>query len=148
MAMNKLVPFFIMIILFVSGCCVTEERSPIEGAWKWVYADYSMDNQANPVQEEGDIIKFWTGGHFSFIGQLKSGSTIEDRYGWGTYELNGDRYIENITFHYEDAYMGESVRMIMNIRNDTLIQQWPVDENWMLPEIFNTEKYVRRENSR
>lgn len=132
-------------ILFLSGSCAQEEKLSIEGAWKWVNADYSLDIETSPVENEGSIIKFWTKNHFSFIGQLKSSSFTEDRYGWGTYELDGNRYTEHIEFHYQDAYQGQSVRMILEIRNDTLIQKWPVDGNWVLPVKYNTEYYIRRE---
>lgn len=141
--MKKFLAFLAITLMIFAGCA-HEERSPIEGAWMWVSADYSLDNVASPAQDDGDITKFWTGGHFSFIGQLKSGSTIEDRYGWGTYELDGNRYTEHVKFHYDPVYQGASVRMILEIRNDTLIQKWPVDENWVLPETFNSEKYIRR----
>ena len=142
--MNRFISYLAMIMLLIVCGCAQEKKSPIEGAWKWVYAEYRLDNVEAPVQDDADIIKFWTGGHFSFIGQLKSGSDIEDRYGWGTYELNGNRYVEHVTFHYDEVYQGESVRMILEIRNDTLIQKWPVDENWVLPGNYNFEKYVRR----
>jgi hypothetical protein len=31
----------------------------------------------------------------------------------------------------------------MEIDNDTLIQKWPVDENWNLGDKYNIEKYIR-----
>jgi hypothetical protein len=133
-----------IVILFLSGSCAQEQLS-VEGAWRWVKADYSLDLETSPVDNEGSITKFWTKGHFSFIGQLKSDNFAEDRFGWGTYELDGNRYIEHIEFHYQDAYQGQSVRMILEIRNDTLVQKWPVDGNWALPEKYNTEYYIRRE---
>jgi hypothetical protein len=33
--------------------------------------------------------------------------------------------------------------MLMELKNDTLIQKWPVDENWNLQENYKIEKYVR-----
>jgi hypothetical protein len=142
--MKKLFTLLALTMLIFLPGCVQEERLPIEGAWMWLSADYSLDKTESPVQDDAEITKFWTGGHFAFIGQLRSGSTIEDRYGWGTYELDGNRYTEHVKFHYDPVYQGSSVRMILEIRNDTLIQKWPVDENWMLPEVFNSEKYIRR----
>jgi hypothetical protein len=142
--MKKLFSFFVLTMLIFLPGCVQEEILPIEGAWQWISADYSLDNVTAPVQDDGDITKFWTGGHFAFIGQLKSESTVDDRYGWGTFELDGNRYTEHVKFHYDEVYQDASVRMILEIRNDTLIQKWPVDENWILPEIFNSEKYIRR----
>jgi hypothetical protein len=142
--MNK-TGFLCLIILLVSGSCAHKEISPLEGTWEWISADYSLDRAAAPTRDEGSIMKFWTKDHFAFIGQLAGETNIEDRYGWGNYELDGNRYTEHVVFHYEDFYQGQSVRMILEIRNDTLIQKWPVNENWQLPDIFNTEFYIRRD---
>jgi hypothetical protein len=39
--------------------------------------------------------------------------------------------------------MNRKNRMIQEIKNDTLIQKWPVDENWKLAEKYSIEKYIR-----
>jgi len=33
--------------------------------------------------------------------------------------------------------------MLMEINIDTIIQKWPVDENWKLADKYSVEKYVR-----
>jgi hypothetical protein len=38
---------------------------------------------------------------------------------------------------------GSTIKMFIEVRNDTLIQRWPANENWQLAEKFNIEKYVR-----
>ena len=54
-------------------------------------------------------------------------------------------YKEHFELHSVDGYHGTTTRMLLEIRNDTLIQKYPVDENWMLPEEYNLEKWIRLE---
>jgi hypothetical protein len=65
-----------------------------------------------------------------------------DNYGGGTYTLKGDRYEENVLYAGK-AIMNRKVKMIQEIKNDTLIQKWPADENWKLGEKYSIEKYIR-----
>jgi hypothetical protein len=65
-----------------------------------------------------------------------------DNYGGGTYTFQGDRYQENVLYAGK-MIMNRKNKMIQEIKNDTLIQKWPVDENWKLAEKYSIEKYIR-----
>ena len=70
------------------------------------------------------------------------GCCVSNTYGWGTYTLSGNKFEDHNVLHAEESYQGMTSRILMEISNDTLIQRWPVDENWNLPEQYNVEKYV------
>ena len=68
-----------------------------------------------------------------------------NNYGWGTYKLTeGNKYEESIIYHHMDeSSIGTNIKMLIEVRNDTLIQKWPVNDNWQLAVTYNEEKYVR-----
>jgi hypothetical protein len=67
-----------------------------------------------------------------------------DGYGGGPYKLNGNRYEENIQFFSVQSVIGQTVKMLLEIRNDTLIQTWPLLENGQIDKSnFRQEKYIR-----
>jgi len=138
----------IMIVMLIGSCAVEEvdEKSPLEGAWELVYAYFRSYDLTFPSQVQGGGTKLWTKEHFAFVSRyILDDEDTTDAYGWGTYEINGDRYKEHIELHSADGYHGTTARILLEIRNDTLIQKYPVDENWMLPEEYNLEKWIRLE---
>jgi len=147
----KKTAILIMIVIFIGSCVEEEvkEKSPLEGAWELVYGSWSAYDETFPAQIRGGGTKLWSKEHFAFINRFiideDTTDTFYDLYGWGTYELNGDKYKEQIKLHSADGYHGTTARMLLEIRNDTLIQKWPADENWMLPEEYNYEKWIRLE---
>jgi hypothetical protein len=66
------------------------------------------------------------------------------RFGVGTYTLNGNLYVEDIKYHFDPAYEGTKNKIWLEIRKDTLLHVFPVDDlgkpnqarHWI-------EKYVR-----
>ena len=99
--------------------------------------------QTFPDQVQGSQIKIWTTQHFAFAGQFKLDTVLQDNYGWGTYTLDGNKYSENVVLHASKSTIGQTVRILLEISNDTLTQKYSADENWKLPEKYSTEKYVR-----
>jgi hypothetical protein len=138
--------FLFLIVAMTIGSCAQENKSPIEGAWKLIYFQWYFSDTQN-YQFPGDInwsqIKIWSKEYFTFVGQYKLDTIITDNYGGGKYKLEGDRYEEDVTYHASKEYVGNKVKILLEIRNDTLIQKWPVDDNWKLQEKYNTEKYIR-----
>jgi hypothetical protein len=134
--------FFIIVSLTVSSYA-QEKKAPIEGAWKLIYSKFEGIDLTFPEHIKGSDIKMWSKEHFTFVGQFKMDTTTIDNYGWGTYKLNGNKYEEHVMLHGDKPSIGKTFRMILEIRNDTLIQQYSTDENWKLPKNYSTEKYVR-----
>ena len=140
----KKVIFLFLIIEMIIGSCTQEKQSPIEGAWQLVYAKNRSKEESFPAQFPGEQVKMFVNGHITWVGQFKlprDTSFIYD-YGLGTYTIDGDKFTENCTIHRQKSAVG-SKKMIMEIRNDTLIQMYPTDENFKLEEKHHIMKYVR-----
>ena len=83
--------------------CTQEEKSPIEGAWKNVlFQVISTDSLGKTITIDYkiDVVKMWSEKNFSFIGQWNQDSIIKDFYGGGTYKLDGNKYEENVVYHF------------------------------------------------
>jgi hypothetical protein len=135
--------YFSLIIALIVVSCAQEEKSPIEGAWQMIYGEWTGLDKSFPAQIEGSQIKMWSTGYVSFVGNFKLDTTNSDNYGLGKFKQEGNRYEENFMYFTDTSYIGKTIRLLIEIRNDTLVQKWPVDENWKLVEKFSTEKYVR-----
>ena len=136
--------FLSLIVAMIIGSCTQEKKSSIEGAWQLVYAKNRTMEETFPAQISGEQVKMFINGHITWVGQFKfptDTSLIYD-YGLGTYTLDGNKFSENIAIHGQKSAVG-SKNMIMEIRNDTLIQLWPADENFNLEEKHHIFKYVR-----
>ena len=140
----KRVIFLSLIILLIIGSCIQEKKSPIEGAWKLVYLKNRSMEETFPAQISGEQVKMFLNGHLTWVGQFKlpTDTTILYDYGLGTYTIDGNKFIENVKIHGQKSAIGTK-KMIMEIRNDTLIQMYPTDENFNLPEKYHIFKYIR-----
>jgi len=131
----------------IIGSYAQEKKSQVEGTWKLVSAKWTIRGQAFtfPDQISGEQIKMFTKGHVTFVGQYKlpTDTLFRPKYAWGTYTLNGNKFEENVKFHYAKAAIGKVYYMLTEIRNDSLIQKFFTDKNWKLPENYDTEIYVR-----
>lgn len=136
---------YILLVIFLTGCSLGEKKSPVEGGWKLVYANNPSVDFNYPENITGSAVKFWTSGTFAFTGHFKTDTATIINYGWGTYKLTeGNRYEESIMYHHlMEASIGNTIKMILEVKNDTLYQIWPVDENWQPSEKHNIEKFVR-----
>ena len=142
----KKILFLSLIISLIIGSCVQEKKSPIEGAWKLIYGNWYFSDTTNyqfPGNLTIDQIKLFSKEYVAWVGQYKQDTVVTDNYGAATYTLEGERFTENLL--YRSGYSPDAVKVmiLLEVRNDTLIQKWPADENWKLPEKYNTEKYVR-----
>ena len=134
--------FLSLIITMIIGSCNTEKKSPIEGSWKLVYSK-NASGLTFPADIQGGQIKTWSNGYYTFVGESVQDTLKHDKYGAGTYKLDGDRCEITRLYHYNPAMIGKNGRWLIEIRNDTLIQKSEPNENWELPETFSTEMYVR-----
>lgn len=140
--MKKII-FLSLIISLIIGGCNQVKKSRIEGAWQLVYSHWPPIDGIFPTQIKGGSIKIWSMEYFATVGRFEMDTVIYDTHVGGTYKLEGNRYQETIHFNPSKGTTDYIVRLILELRNDTLIQRWPADENWNLDEKFSTEKYVR-----
>ena len=143
----KKVNVYGIIILLIMGSCRKNEESHLEGAWKLIEANWVQAHIEGiyPGQIGGSQIKFWSKEHFAFAGSFILDTLVVNNLGAGTYDFDGYKYLEIIDYQCSEESIGRTYRLSLEIINDTLIQKWPVDENWKLVEKYNMEKYIRIE---
>ncbi len=138
---------FPALLLFFAGSPQERKSASIEGAWKLVQVRWvNNDTLAGdfPGKWTGSDMKMWSKGYFSFVGHMKETTGFTDSYGGGRYHLDGNRYEEEIQFHVAPTLVGQKVKMLLEVKNDTLIQTWPVSENGQIDKgNYTVEKYVR-----
>jgi len=144
--MKKII-FLCLIIALIIGSCTQQKRSPVEGAWKLIFSQ-SIKGDSVLFKFPGNFtmsdIKMWSKGYVLYVGRYKRDTTFMDGYGGGPYKLDGNRYEETIQFFSVQSYFGQTVKMLLEIRNDTLIQTWPADDNGKINKSnFRQEKYIR-----
>lgn len=136
----------LLIVSIMSGCSKQKSRE-IEGAWQLVYAKTVAGGKLQstfPGNVIGGQMKMWYNGHVIFSGLFKQDTVSSDNYGGGTYTLKGKMYHESIVYHASKNYVGQNIRMLLEISNDTLTQVWPVSENGRIDTTgYNVEKYIR-----
>jgi len=139
--------FCCLIITLGFGSCSQKKSLNIEGAWKLVQLQTIKGDSAVidfPGKSDMDIIKIWSGNHFMSVGRVKTDTTVWDLYGSGTFKRDGNKYEENVKVLFYKDWEGKTIKMLLEIKNDTLTQTFPVDENGkMEKEYANIEKYVR-----
>jgi len=126
--------------------CNQQKPSINEGAWKLVSMYTVMNDTAYtfPGKWTGSQMKIWAKDHFSFVGEFKSDTIIEESYGGGTYTLKDNMYNETIMYHTYKDQVGKTIKMILEVKNDTLYQTFPLKDDGTLDSSnFYLEKYVR-----
>ncbi len=143
----RTVTFFCLVLsMFILGCA-PKKASPIEGTWKivnatWVRADTLVGQF--PGNWTGGGMKIWSKGYFAFVGRYKADTSFGDTYGGGRYKLDGDRYDEILQYHVVTGMVGDTVKMLLEVKDDTLVQTWPISTNGQIDKKnFQQEKYVR-----
>ena len=122
------------------------EKNKLNGTWKIVSQVIISSGQKNKISynHQNSGLKTWSDKYFMFVSNEKNGSQTQNYYGAGTYELSGNAYVENIQYHVAPNYRGLSLKLNLEIKGDTLIQIYPVDDNYNYDKNnCNIQKYVR-----
>jgi len=134
-----------MVIPLIIISCAQQQviNSPLEGVWQ-VVSFQQMHGDTVVFQFGKDFtggeMKMWYSNYFNFVGQYKLGDSIVNNYGGGTFKLEGNRYEENLTYP-ETA----TVKLLLEIKNDTITQTWPVDDNGqIIKSNYYMQKLARR----
>ena len=138
---------FSLLLLVIIGSCTKEKESPLKGAWKLAYEYTESGGKLTTIYPgtfTGSEIKMWSEHNFIFVGRFKQDSTFTDSFGGGTYKLEGNRYEETVEYHISPDYLGKKVKLLLELKSDTIIQSWPVDDNGRLAKSeYSIEKWVR-----
>lgn len=144
--MKHIVGMCLVIIMIIGSCSQPGNKFP-QGAWQLVQVLNVSGNKVVkyfPTSMPGSDIKMWSEGHFMFVGRFQNDTSYTDNFGGGRYTLDGNRYEEEIIYHSDKGYIGAKVKMLLEQRNDTLIQTFPVNEIGEPNKLHHfIEKYVR-----
>ena len=137
-----------LIILFLFTTCTRQETTYPQGAWKLIQTQSIQNGEATityPGLLIGNEYKMWSEKNFMFVGRWEEDTIITDNYGYGTYTLDGNQYVETVLNHFVNNYEGKSLKMTLELKNDTLIQVYhPVDSTGRQSEnVSSVEKYIR-----
>jgi len=136
----------LLIAFSLSAYC--QKKSPdIEGAWKMVQYQTINGEKAFvnfPGKSDMDVTKIWSGSTCMAVGRIKEDTTVTDMYFLGTYTLKGNKYEENVKFLMYKPWEGKTIKMTLEMRNDTLIQTYPVDDKGKMEKDWAwIEKYIK-----
>ena len=138
----------VLVLPLIMGSCTREKKSPLEGEWRLAY-EYEISGGIStviyPGTSIGTEIKIWSGDYWMLLGRFEQDSGFTQNYGGGTYRLNGNRYEEIVQFHSAPEYLDQTVKLLVEIKKDTIIQTWPVDDNGEIitSGVFYKEKWAR-----
>ncbi len=140
--------YLCLVIILITGNCTKEKKSPIEGAWQLVVTQSVANGKiatSFPGVLVGSEYKTWSEKSFMFVGRWTENSIITDNYGFGTYTLNGNNYEETILYHFNRPYEGQTIKMKLDLKNDTIFQIYHrLDSTGKLDEkVYSVEKYIR-----
>jgi hypothetical protein len=137
-----------VVIILITGSCSQVKKSPIEGAWQLIETQ-SVTNGKTETTYPGVLVgkefKTWTEKNFMFVGRWTENSIVTDNYGFGTYILKGNNYEETILYHFNKPYEGQTIKMNLELRNDTVFQVYHRLDTAGKPDerVYSVEKYVR-----
>ena len=136
-----------LLISMIIGGCTDVKESPMEGAWKLAY-EYEVSGDHStlifPGTSKGSEIKMWSGDRWALVGVFFQDSTVTDNFGGGKFTLKSTNYQEIVEYHSATEYLGQTVKLFLEIKNDTLTQIWPVDEQGEpIKSHYYMEKWVR-----
>ncbi len=143
----KTIVFFSLILLLTATACSKQGIHAPEGTWKMVRMQMIEGSKVTDYfssRYKINQIKMWSGDNFMFVGKYEVDTTTSYRFGVGKFTLKGNLYTEKIKYHFDPAYEGQSNKIWLEIKNDTLMHIFPVNDvgepnktrHWV-------EKYVR-----
>ncbi len=143
--------FYCLLIVFSLSSCSQKKSLNIKGTWKLVQQQAITGNSIVnnfPGKNDVDAIKTWSDNYFMAFSRSKVDKIVTDGYATGTYKLDGNKYEEHINYISYKPWEGTIVKMTMELRNDTLIQTFPVDDKGKPDKNGSwVEKYIKLDKS-
>jgi hypothetical protein len=141
---------FLTVLLILFGCTAPQETAPdnpLVGAWQMISRQtFSGDTLQMELGKDftASEMKIWSESHYAFIGRYQMDTTSMDNGGGGSYRIEGTHYEEMVEYFPYQGVVGTTVRILLEIKGDTLIQTWPADENWEITaDQYNIMKMIR-----
>jgi len=144
--MKNIILSVLIIWLILAACAGPENKGP-QGTWQMVQMQMVQGKKVTNYFSKNYNVsqtKMWDGNHFIFVGKYEIDTATSYRFGVGTFTLKGNIYEENIKYHFEEFYEGTKNKIWLEIRNDTLLHIYPVDDSGKPNSAKHwIEKYVR-----
>lgn len=116
----------------------------IQGTWKMLSNKVVNDGSVSYLK--GDQLKTWTKNHVLFVGKFHVNGEDNYNYGSATYSIDGTHYTENFIHMVNGATEGKAVKVLLEIKGDTLYQTFPIKDDWTFDKNnYRQEKYFRAE---
>ncbi len=154
--MKTLHTILVTLLLVLLSSCATEKRSPLEGVWELVSAEWTTpDTTLKFTPADWSQIKVITKSHFVFVGQepnrVKISGAQSDAElismartffgGGGTYSLEGDTCTETLQYFSNPNYLSASVSYKVEIEGTQLIQSGTYPAKSIGLEEYDVELY-------
>ena len=144
--MKKLILLSLIVALAIGSCTQQQGMFP-QGAWQFIQGQrVSGDSIVTlfPGEYTGSDIVIYSERHILSVGLFKRDTTIINNYVGATYTLEGNRLEETLLYFPNPDMVGKKVKHIVELRNDTLINSYPCDDNWELDKSgYTIEKHIR-----
>ena len=134
-------------LTLILGSCTRETSTPMEGAWKLAYEIEVKGDESTilfPGTSKGSETKLWSGDRWALVGVFVEDSVWSDVFAGGKFTIDGNDYREIVEYHSAPEYLGQTVKLFLEVKGDTLTQYWPVDEQGEpIQSHYYMEKWVR-----
>lgn len=133
-------------LIWITSCTSKRDDSTnlIIGTWELIYAEVKENDDSLTIKDlsKSSFIKIINDSHFAFFNQVE-GDANQFYGGGGTYIINGDDYVETLTYTSSLDFKDHTFPFKIEIKGDTLIQSGveEIKEVGIKREIV--EKYVR-----
>lgn len=139
--------FLCPMILLIINSCTQQKSNSLQGAWELVswkhHSGDTIDSQF-PGNYTGSDIVILSENHILSVGRFKKDTTFIDNYVGAKYTLEGNHFEETLLYFPKTEMVGNVVKQILELRNDTLIKTYPADDNWeIVKSNYYVEKYIR-----
>jgi hypothetical protein len=134
------------VIILLASSCIQKKSLTVEGAWKLVSSlHYGFDSVPYHLPDENNNFKIYSENHVMYVGQYFYRHDLIQDYGFGTHAVKGGIITENITFHSNPTAVFGEEKMLLEIKNDTLIQTGTIDNTGKLlnKNDYFIHKYIR-----
>jgi hypothetical protein len=143
--MKNAILLCLFILLMTAACAKQDSNSP-QGGWQMVQMQMNDKGKLTNYFSDRYVVnqtKMWDGNHFIFVGKYQVDTAITYRYGVGTWTLNGNIYEEDILYHFDKTYEGRKNKIWLEIKNDTLLHIFPVNDQGVPASTHWIERYVK-----
>ena len=128
MKLNSLILPALVFVLF----SFNSEKTKLNGTFKIISEEVVRNGKStfHIKNDKNNGLKTWSDKYFMFVSSSITGSQISNTFGGGTYELSGNNYTENIEYHVSPYFRGNSLKLNLEIKGDTVIQIYPCDDSF------------------